>query len=74
MPVHCTEHQDWAVDGAGSGHRARLFHGLLDVVGEIRLIVRDKELFVNREQVWASFCKNGEAWFVCVRSRSDGYW
>ena len=41
---------------------------------EIRLIVRDKELFVNREQVWASFCKNGEAWFVCVRSRSDGYW
>ena len=41
---------------------------------EIRLIVRDKELFVNREQVRASFCKNGEAWFVCVRSRSDGYW
>ena len=30
---------------------------------EIRLIVRDKELFVNREQVRASFCKNGEAWF-----------
>ena len=27
---------------------------------EIRLIVRDKELFVNREQVRASFCKNGE--------------
>ena len=41
---------------------------------EIRLIVRDKELFVNREQVRASFCKNGEAWFLCVRSRSDGYW
>ena len=41
---------------------------------EIRLIVRDKELFVNREQVWASFCKTGEVWFVCVRSRSDGYW
>ena len=41
---------------------------------EIRLIVRDKELFVNREQVRASFCKNGEAWFVCVRSRSNGYW
>ena len=41
---------------------------------DIRLIVRDKELFVNREQVRASFCKNGEAWFVCVRSRSDGYW
>ena len=29
---------------------------------EIRLIVRDKELFVNREQVRASFCKNGERW------------
>ena len=41
---------------------------------EIRLIVRDKELFVNREQVRASFCKNGEAWFICVRSTSDGYW
>ena len=41
---------------------------------EIRLIVRDKELFVNREQVRASFCKTGEVWFVCVRSRSDGYW
>ena len=33
---------------------------------EMRLIVRDMELFVNREQVRASFCKNGEAWFVCV--------
>ena len=41
---------------------------------EIRLIVRDNELFVNREQVRAYFCKNGEAWFICVRSRSDGYW
>ena len=41
---------------------------------EIRLIMRDKELFVNKEQVRTSFCKNGEAWFVCVRSRSDGYW
>ena len=41
---------------------------------EMRLIVRDKELFVNREQVRASFCKNGEAWFVCVTSISDGYW
>ena len=74
MPVHRTEHQDWGVDGAGSGHRARFFHGLLDVVEEVRLIVRDKELFVNREQVRASFCKTGEVWFVCVRSRSDGYW
>ena len=33
MPVHCTEHQDWGADSAGSGHRARFFHGLLDVVG-----------------------------------------
>ena len=41
---------------------------------EIRLIVRDKELFVNREQVRASFCKTAEVWFVCVRSRSGGYW
>ena len=30
------------------------------------MIVRDKELFVNREQVRASFCKTGEVWFVCV--------
>ena len=36
--------------------------------------MRDKELFVHREQVRASFCKTGEVWFVCVRSRSDGYW
>ena len=63
------------VDGAGSGHRARFFPLPSRFGGEeIRLIVRDKELFVNREQVRASFCKNGEAWFVCVRSRSDGYW
>ena len=41
---------------------------------EIMLIVRDKEMFVNREQVRASFCKTGEVWFVCVRSRSDSYW
>src|SRR3954464_10122592 len=44
------------VDGSGSGHRARFFHGLLllDVVGEeMRLIMRCKELFVNREQVRA---------------------
>ena len=63
------------VDGAGSGHRARFFSRPSRCGGEeIRLIVRDKELFVNREQVRASFCKNGEAWFVCVRFRSDGYW
>ena len=36
--------------------------------------MRDKELFVNREQVRASFCKTVEVWFVCVRSISDGYW
>ena len=41
---------------------------------EIRLLVRDKELFINREQVRASFCKTAEVWFVCVRSRSNGYW
>ena len=41
---------------------------------EIRLIMRDKELFVNREHVRASFCKTAEVCFVCVRSRFDGYW
>ena len=30
---------------------------------DIRLIVRDNELFVNREQVRASFCKTAEVWF-----------
>ena len=67
MPVHCTEHQDWGVDGAGSGHRARFFSWPSRCGGEeIRLIVRDKELFVNREQVRASFCKTDEVWLYAL--------
>ena len=74
MPVHCTEHHDW-----GGWRRQRPSRQIFPWPSrcggeEIRLIVRDKELFVNREQVRASFCKTGEVWFVCVRSRSDGYW
>ena len=45
------------MDGAGSGHRARFYHASRCGGEEIRLIVRDKELFVNREQVRAFFAK-----------------
>ena len=74
ITVHCTEHQDWGWTAPTAA--IMLDCSMASRCGgeEIRLIVRDTELFVNREQVRASFCKTAEVCFVCIRSRSDGYW
>ena len=68
MPMHCMEHQDWGWTGPAAAIAPDFSMASRCGGEEIRLIVRDKELFVNREQVQASFCKTAEVWFVCIRS------
>ena len=60
MPLHCTEHEDWGWTTPAAAITPDFPWPSRCGGEEIRLIVRDKELFVNREQVRASFCKNGE--------------